>query len=97
MHHSTDRAEWRVILENHDILDRLAEVEPGWATTPEVQFCVAPGDPRERARARRVLVALAKLDAIDTIDARHQGEPMAVYLVDPERIRKLLDEIEAGR
>lgn len=90
-------AEWQLVSENRDTLPGLLELEPGWATTPEILYSLAPSDPRERGRTRRVLTALARLGVLECMSARHQGEPLAIYNVDHEAIDRTIAELAVVR
>lgn len=90
-------AEWELISDGRDVLPRLLAVEEGWATAPEVLFSIAPTDPRERARSRRILTALGRVGVWEHMSARHQGESMSVYRVDHDAIERTIHELAVVR
>lgn len=86
-------ADQRLIEEHADLLDALLDIEQGWATTPELVYNIAPHDPAERSRARRLLGALGRRGALATMTVRHQGDGLAIYKIDHDAIERVLDEV----
>lgn len=74
--------------DDRDLLGKMAELEPGWASSAEVGFVLGGDDPRERQRVRQLIKELARCGALKTLWIRHRGEPMLCVLLDPTAIRQ---------
>lgn len=81
-------------MENLDLLDDLLGLDPGWASAPEIVHNLAPTEPHERARARRLLTALARSGVLESMTVRHQGDGMKLYRLDPAAVEAARDEVE---
>lgn len=69
-----------------DILERLAECEPGWASAVQLSFEVAGDDAVERSHVRRAINELCRSQIIERIFARHRDDSMPVVNIDPAAI-----------
>jgi hypothetical protein len=78
--------------ENYDLLEKLLQVDPGWATDVEISWNISDDDVAARRRVRQFLSVLGRLGVLPRMFVRHNGEPLGCLNIDHAAIRAAMGD-----
>ena len=94
---TTIASKLKPFLQNPDIAEfagRLAELEPGYYTNPELGHRVAGPSANDRAKFYHLVNALVETGELQSITAWHNQSPIRILHIEDGHLRDLFAEIQ---